>query len=435
MRRRAMRFNANCNRTEDHNVHDIRYSRFWKVICFFTRTDLDVLAECYRFDRITVIWTAIALVLAFILHTVLWSNVALILVTVPILAVLTGILIATLICTLEAAMAASDWSLAGVLRQPGFDWHRARLIGGRLLVACILSYATAFAFELYLHGPELLHHQEAERRAANAPLIEEAKREKARLHGELVQPVERALAQAEADRTALRVFAEQAARDEQTASARANVTAIEAQAEYNGLDRLKGPGPRYKDALLREQQARAEADGSRQRAVEARQTFSKLDRQVETLRADLTRASDELAAKSLEIDARTARDDRYELRRDSLLSRKIALNKIYRDPEEGDAAREIHLITQGTLICLELILLMVKILFQPASCYTVRLIARTRLEAARIDEELARELAALRTWRGGLHVTANEDAEANAAYRGNGQGVPVANAPEHRRQP
>ena len=413
-------------------MHDIRNSRFWKVICFLTRTDLDVLAECKGFDRITVAWTAIALLLAFILHTVLWSNVALLLVTVPVLAVLTGVLIATLICTLEAAMAASDWSLAGVLRQPGFDWHRAWLVAVRFLVAFLLSYATAFAFELYLHGPELLHQQEVERRTANAPLIEEAKREKARLHGELVQPVERALAQAEADRTALRVLAEQAARDEQSASARANVAALEAHAEYNGLDRLKGPGPRYKDAVLREQQARAEAAGSRQRAVEARQIFSKLDRQVETLRVDLKRASDELAAKSLEIDARIARDDRYELRRDSLLSRKIALNKIYRDREVGDAADEIHLTTQGTLICFELILLMVKILFQPASCYTVRLIAGTRLEAARINEELARELAALRTWRERMHVSVDNGTDANAANRGNGKGAPVVNPPEHR---
>ncbi len=168
-------------------MHDIRNSRFWKVICFLTRTDLDVLAECKGFDRITVAWTAIALLLAFILHTVLWSNVALLLVTVPVLAVLTGVLIATLICTLEAAMAASDWSLAGVLRQPGFDWHRAWLVAVRFLVAFLLSYATAFAFELYLHGPELLHQQEVERRTANAPLIEEAKREKARLHGELAR--------------------------------------------------------------------------------------------------------------------------------------------------------------------------------------------------------------------------------------------------------
>ncbi|MGH8631713.1 MAG: hypothetical protein ACREU7_13245 [Burkholderiales bacterium] len=310
-------------------------------------------------------------------------------------------------------MAASDWSLAGVLRQPGFDWQRVGLVGGRILVAFILSYSTAFTFELYLHGPELVHRQETERRAANAPLIEEMQREKARLHGELVQPVERALAQAEADRAAVHVVAEQASRDEQAGLTRANRAALEAQAEYNGLDRLKGPGPRYKDALLREQQARAEAAGARQREVEALQAFSRLDRRVETLRVNLKGVSGELEAKWLEIDARVARDDRYQLRRDSLLSRKIALNKIYRDSEEGDAAREIHLTTQVTLICFELILLMVKILFQPASCYTVRIISRTRIEAARINEALARELAALRAaGRGGLHVTANDDAEA-----------------------
>ncbi len=395
-------------------MHDIRVSRFWKVLCFFTRTDLDVLAECNRFDRITVTWTAIALVLAFILHTVLWSNVASLLVQHPVLSTLAGVLVATLICTLEAAMAASDWSLAGVLRQPGFDWHRARLVGGRLLVACILSYATAFTFDLWLHGPELLHRQEAERRAANAPLIEEAKREKARLHGEVVQPVERALAQAESERAALRVVAEQASRDERDASARANTAALEAQAEYNGLGRPKGPGPRYKDALLREQQARAEAASARQREVEARQALSKINRQIETLRVDLKRASSELEAKSLEIDARIAHDDRYELPRDSLVSRTIGLFKLNRDPEAGDAATHIHRITQVTLICFELILLMVKILFQPATCYTVRLIARTRLEAARINEELARELAVLRTWRRGLHVNANDEAAADA---------------------
>lgn len=394
-------------------MHDIRDSRFWEVTCFFTRTDLHVLSKSNRFDRNHVIWTAIALLLAFIIHTALWTNVASLLVTNGVLALLAGVTIASLICTLEAAMAASDWSLAGILRQPGFDRSRVALIGGRILVAIILSYATSLTFGLWLHGPELLHRQEAERRATNAPLIEEARREKARLHGELVQPVERALAQAEAERAALRVVAEQSSREERAAWASAETAALEAQAEYNGLDRLKGPGPRYKDAMLREQQARAETASAHQREVQARQASLKLDRQVETLRIDLKRVSGEFEAKSLEIDARIARDDRYELRRDSLLSRLIAIGKIYRDPEAGDAASHLHYVTQITLICFELILLMVKIVFAPASCYQVRIIASTRLEAARINEEFARELAALRAGRGELHVTANHDADAD----------------------
>lgn len=396
-------------------MHDIRDSRFWEVTCFFTRTDLDVLAESNRFDRNHVIWTAIALLLAFVIHTALWTNVASLLVANGTSALLAGVMIASLICTLEAAMAASDWSLAGVLRQAGFDRSRAALIGGRILVAIILSYATSLAFGLWLHGPELIHRQEAERRAANAPLIEEARREKARLHGELVQPVERALAQAEAERAALRLVAEQSSREERAAGASAERAALEAQAEYNGLDRrLKGPGPRYKDAMLREQQARAETAGAHQREVQARQASLKLDRQVETLRIDLKDVSGRFAAKSLEIDARITSNDRYELRRDSLLSRLIGMGKIYRDPEAGDAAFHLHYVTQITLICFELILLMVKIVFAPASCYQVRIIARTRLEAARINEALARELAALHAGRGGLHVTANHEADADA---------------------
>jgi len=312
-------------------------------------------------------------------------------------------------------MAASDWSLAGILRQPGFDWSRARFASGRILVAFILSLGTSLPFELWLHGPELLHHQDAERRAANAPLIEEAKREKARLHAELVQPVERALAQVEADHATWRLVAEQAAREERDALARSNTAALEAQAEYNGLDRLQGPGPRYKDAVLREQQARAEAAKTRQREVKAHQQTAKLDGEIGTLRAELKRVSGEMEAKSMEMDARIQRDDRYDQHRDSLLSRLTTLWKLFLDPEVGFVVLYLHILTQLVAICLELILLMVKTVYAPASCYHVRLIARTKLEAARINEELARALAELHGGRrGGLHVTANDNPEPDA---------------------
>lgn len=417
-------------------ANDIRDSRFWKCVCFFTRSDLDVLAESNRFDRGTVSWTGIALVLAFVLHTALWSCVAGLLIQSRALQLLAGATIALMICTLEVSMAASDWSLAGILRQPGLDSHHYMRIGIRVFVAVILSYATSLAFAFWLHGPELAARDEAERRAKNAPLVEEARREKARLHAETVQPVERALAAKEAERAAALARAEQARHDARTASALAQNATIEMQREETGLERIAGRGPRYADAALRERLAQAQAASAAAREMEASQEAARLDRQADELKAELRRSSTELESRSAVIDGRIGHDERYVARRDSLLTRQIALEKLYRDPDTGAAARHLHWVVQVTLICLELILLMVKMVFAPTSVYTVRMIARARVEAARIDREAGRMLSELRGPRPGLRVVPRPDAvrESDAGNAGQAR-ANDADSPERRRAP
>lgn len=417
-------------------MSDIRDSRFWKIVCFFTRTDLDVLGESNRFDRTTVSWTGIALLLAFVLHTTLWTCVAALLIEHPALQLLAGTILATVICTLEISMAASDWSLAGVLRQPGFDPSHCVRIGTRIVAAVFLSYATSLAFAHWLHGPELTAREEAERRAKNAPLVEEAQREKSRLHAETVQPVERALSAKEAERAAALARAEHARRDARTAAAQAESAVIEMQREETGLERAAGRGPRYADASLRERLAQAQAAVAATRELEARQEASRLDRQTAELKSELRRASTELESRSAAIDARIGRDERYVAARDSLLTRQIALQKLYRDEEAGDAARHLHWVVQLTLICLELVLMLVKLIFAPASVYTVRMIARAKLEAARIDRDTGRALAAMRELRPGLRVVPRPDGarEAGGGHTGPA-GADDADRAERRRTP
>ena len=396
-------------------MNNMQTNPFWRTVCFITRTDLDLLAQSNRFDKLTVIWTFIAVVLAFVLHTALWFNVATLAVTSLWGALIAGVMFALIICTLEVAMAASDWSLKGVLRAGGLSGMELLMISARVGVALVFSYATAWAFALWLHGPELQHRNELERKATNLPLVEEARREKARVHAELVQTAERALADKEAARAAARARADLARIEARTAGARADTAAVEAGREENGLERAAGRGPRYADALLREQQARAANAAATLAMQQDARDADRLDREATEAKAEFIRTTQDYERRAVQIDGRIQRDERYVKARDSLLTRNAALDKLYRDPEVGEGAQRLNLVVQAALICFELILLLVKVLFAPASVYQVRLIARTRLEAEQADHELGRQLAQLRRAPVQLHVVARDDRPAAPA--------------------
>lgn len=387
----------------------IQDSTFWRIVCFFTRTDLDVLAESNRFDKLTVIWTFIAVLLAFVLHTVMWATAASMFVAGTLAAIIAGVGIALVICTMEIAMAASDWSLKGVLATGGVNRFEAVKIFARIGIAVLFSFATAWAFSLWLHGPELTHRTEVERKAANAPLVEEARLEKARVHAEIVQPAQRALADKEAARAAARARAEQARAEVSSASTRADSAAVDAGREENGLGRAAGRGPRYADALVREQQARTGAAAALQAMQQDAREADRLDREAAEARADLMRSVQAYEKRTAQIEAHIRRDERYVESRDSLLTRKAALDKLYRDPVVGEGANRLEWVVRLTLICFELVLLLVKVLFAPASVYQVRLIARTRIEAEQIDHDTGQRLAQLHRAPANLRIVARDD--------------------------
>ncbi len=381
-------------------MESISKSRFWKVVCLLARTDVDLLEQCNRFDRHTALWTAVALVLAFCLHSALWGNVMSLLAPSPALAVAGGVFVALLICLLELALVASDWTLAGVLRTPGFDAQHAFKLALRIGVALLFSLATATAFELWLHGPELQARSEAERRAANAPLVEELQRAKARLHAERVQPVQAELAGAQAALAVARVRAEHAGGTQTEAARRADAAVREASREQDGLNRAAGRGPRFNDALLRERQARAEEAASLLREQQALAEAARLERTASALKDELAVAASAYQTGAGLLEQRMRADDRYVAARDSLMSRLIALEHLRADPRDGAAASYLHWITMLTLIAFELVLALVKLVFAPASVYTVRLIARAKEEALQVDEEHAARVEQILARRG-----------------------------------
>jgi hypothetical protein len=367
------------------------------VCCWLTRAWPDLVAESNSFDRMTVVANAIALLTLAVLSVLAWGvffgTFLELRVALPL-----AILVAAIIVQLEAAIAASDWQLAGVLRlrnEPPGLWHWLKLVI-RLLVALVFSGFTAMGVMLALFGETIGAQLQAKRAAHNAPLEREYAARKEELKSRLIVPLESELKAAREARAleAERVRALRARH--QSLLDQASRASIEAGRELDGLGRLAGAGPRYRDALRQREQSAQLAERSAAELEHGSSALRDLDGRLENLNRQLAAGNADLAAAWRALDQAKLRDARWMRERDDALLRVIALFELANHSEYGPVVRRFTWMAALLLVLMELCFLLIKVVFAPASVYTVRVIAKTKEEAAQVAAEHARRREAIR---------------------------------------
>jgi hypothetical protein len=140
--------------------------------CYITRADPHLCAKSNLFDQITIAANAIAILTLIVVSTLAWTVFfASFLPTWQ--AFPLGFLCALIIAQVEAAIAASDWELAGVLRHKPPSITYCFRISIRLLIAWFLAQATAVGVTLNLYAGAIQTHLQNQRTAQNATVDKE----------------------------------------------------------------------------------------------------------------------------------------------------------------------------------------------------------------------------------------------------------------------
>lgn len=367
--------------------------RLMRFACRIARADYDLARISNHFDRMTIVANAALLlalaVLATIAWTAFWASFLPLAAALPL-----GLLVGAIIFGIDQAIAASDWELAGVLRVEAPDnayWFKA---SARLVVAFLLSLATATGAMLWMFGSTIEARLQEQRMESNASVEAEYDERKSELKSILIDPVDTELKARQSERAILQRQVEEAFIQRDAANRKASQARIEAGREADGglPGYMRGEGPRFREAQRQEAEAASVAKGV-STDVHAWQTrMSKAEQGIEQLTTVLDRKQAEYRRQSFELDLQKQRDSRWMPERNDPLMRYIALRDIKEDPEVGAAAQEFHWMMVMVLLTLELSFLVVKYICAPASVYTVRLIARTKREAAEVSAEHARNI-------------------------------------------
>jgi hypothetical protein len=401
--------------------------------CWLTRTRPDLLARSNIGDKMTVVAGGVALLTVAGVSLLAWSAFfaafSSLIVAVPL-----ALLVAFAIVQLDAAIAASDWEVAGRLRDglpPRAVGHWVKL-GVRLVVALFLSFFTAMGVTLTWFGDIITSHLQAKRAAANAPLEREYGVRASEIKTRLVQNLEAELSAAREARAGESQRQAELRSKHQRLLEEASRATIEAGRELDGLNRAQGAGPRYRDAVRQREEADRMLPLVTTDLENARSQLRELEQRVQKLDAQLLARGAQYEAARRALFEEMIRDGRWMPVRDDPLLRVKALRELQDDPQYGDTLRMFVLMTVTGLVLIELMFLLAKLVFAPASVYTVRLIAETKLEAAEVSADFARRLAAIKAGhpRGSIEIGAagqNPAAvEEPAATSSGGQYPPVA---------
>lgn len=375
------------------------------MACFFTQTDPDILAQCNRYEHglVSMLFLRQALTFTLILWALAYSigtlvegpqNWAL------------AVLIALVLIFFDQAIIASDWSLKGIFSegQPARfkAWFAICL---RLGLSLILASVLAVPIELAIQRGAIDAKLQAERVASNRDYygrIEERKRELKAEAEDLHQALDTAQLAMQAREASLREL--RRSLDQRTREKERQ--ALEMHYQLSGIrGRAEGPGPLYHEAKIKkesaeraieeiEQQVRlqaAELEKDRSRARELAEEVRKSDARID---AQLAAFSENLREEGVFFDER-----------DGLLMRYLGLKSLHADPVQGPTAVAFSWAIKCVIIMLELMPVLAKLFFSPASLYSVRLIVHRRQEAARIIHEYRTTLSASRASASGVEPT------------------------------
>ena len=371
-----------------------------RVACAISGADHDLAQQSNRRDRELIVAEAVALLLVGVFVTLAWS-VTLGIFMHPVLALACAAVVGGSIFMLDRAIVMSDWRLAGVLAITRSPAEKRKAFGqllARIGVAMVLALGTSFGLTLKMFEGRIVSGLQQQRTEANAPLMA--------LLASRSEQVERQLVGSlDSDIDALRAQFEAAFQRQQDSDTRRNELLLSVREARLNADRERvgdmrgsprGEGPRYRE-FRRLEAAANELAADASRTVEAAIALQEtLKVEIDAKQQALVAAREQLAGELQMLRDEIERDPRWVPERSDVLSRYSMLHRLKDDPLDGMATVLLSLGCMALLITLELVVLIMKIFFTPASVYKLRLILETRLEAARAKLQYDQDLAALR---------------------------------------
>lgn len=372
-----------------------------KVICFMTLTDPTVLKECPQLDRLTVYYTFFSLILQFALAAGLMSYALTIVIPEQYTALIyaLALLIAAIIYVFEVRMISSDWTLSGILRSRKTPFSASQT--GRLTVRLVLSLIFAIGLysvpiELKLQEGPINNWLLDKQRISNQPIFATLNKQVNELLTE-IQSAQENVNCLKADRQALIQQRKELSQEISAKEQQVNNRAYEAEAQEHGFgNRKEGKRKLYREAKFLEDQYKKEKSKMEDDSNTLTKQITKLDEQikiadgiVESKRSGLTKFRDK-------IDEKAQKKVGYIPFHDDLLARYIALSELSEDPKVGQAVNEFGWVIRAVLVSIELLPLLLKVFFSPASIYHVKLSQRTMLIAAQVRYNMETELLKMR---------------------------------------
>lgn len=370
-----------------------------KVCCLITRSDFDIACQSNQFDRMTIIAGAAALVLATLIATLVWSaffgNFLSLFVSIPL-----GFLMGVLIFILDQALGVSDWTLEGVLRterRSAMYWGKAIF---RVGITLIFAQATAIGASMLLFSDAIEGQMQSKRAMQNVSLDDKYAARKDKFAQQLLEPIQGDLESLRKERN---VALQNIRKNElvmEEARLRASNARIDAGREHNGFQGyVKGNGPKWADAKMQESEANLMVGKGSENIGIAQAAISEYSSQIESLTRQLEVRNREYETKVHELDLQKKNDPTWVPKRNDPLLRYMAFTDLKQNPDSGASVREFSFLLNIVLVVCELIFLLINVVFAPASVYTARIIARTRLEAAQVAVEYEQNINAIKRKR------------------------------------
>ena len=382
--------------------------------CIITRSDFELAAISNRFDQQTIVaqaFTLLAVTLtAVVAWGAFWSSFLPLWQAIPL-----GLAVGVNIFLLDQAIGASDFELAGVLRTEKYTagwWGKLTV---RVVISLLLAQATAVGVTLWMFSGAIENHLQASRAATNSPLEEEYATRGKELKKRIVDPLEQELKSLNEERKTLQESIQIANTQRNEAAQRASHARVEASRESDGglAGYVRGKGPLWNEAMRQQGEADRLSETATGEADKAETRIKELSSQAEEKRQEMTSANVVFKQEIQAIESQKLKDPRWASERNDPLSHFIGLQELKKDPKYGSATRQFSWLMNLVLVTFELIFLIVKLLFAPASVYTIRLIARTKREAGEVSALFARNMDEIRRNRprGGLRVVGGSDAD------------------------
>jgi Domain of unknown function (DUF4407) len=384
--------------------HGVR-AKVLRFFCGLVRYDPEILSSCPTIDRYQMLSKAALLLAIAGIALFVWA--AFLLLFMPWYALPLLVPILAWILLIDQFMGSAHWKLQGILRRPAtrqaaFGWVMIlgliadnATLGLRLAIAAVTSSATAYSATLSLSHDTIAAQEEKDRNDANAALRAQGEADKQQAWRDMLGADDAAVKDAAAALEKLQQQIAEARRNRENAAGTVADGQVNADCELHGgrgSGCKRGKGPKYRAALIRSQaanaaMARAAADLA---ALEARlpEAESKYQDALKTFRA---REGDYLKA-AQGIDARVAKDTVLP-RNDPVMAYK-ALQKILRSPDGEGTAFYLHLMLM-LLLTVELSYVLASEYFGHANTYMPRLIARTKILAAKAADDFRQQTGAL----------------------------------------
>ena len=354
-----------------------------RFACLVAGADQDLIRRANHMDRMTVGSNAVILLLVGTFAVFVWTlffwSFAPAFIAIPL-----GFLVGSIVFMVDRAMSSSDWDMAGVLRvgRPGLGWWAKLVL--RLSLAYVLASSTAVGAVLYFFSQAIDQRLQMDRLAMNRPLQEEYALLKKDAKGLILSPVEGELSALKTERARMQTALSDREKTIVDAHSRAASSRVEANREKNGdlKGYKKGEGTLFLEAQRQEQEVARSMELAAKDADRYTKRFDQLGPQVTAKMAELSEARAAFVKEEARIDEEMSRDPRWNPVRTDPLVRWLGLEALRKDPKTGTTVSRVELGANITLMTIELMFLLIKMFFTPASVYTLMLVRRTKQAAA-----------------------------------------------------